>query len=389
LKDEDARAPGCDLCGSAQQADLVHLRTGRALRSDRVLIDADLHKRICAGCGLVQGGHIPGDAELAQYYESTYTAGVDSGEYTFYTPSGPVSRSHLFADWMIATAGLDRWRAAERVLEVGAGAGHLLAEMGRRFPEADIRAVEPRAARGPAAGSTDIHRGVLDAGEEAFDIVYAIAVIEHVGSPAAFLKSLRRKLRQGGILILCQPTQDVASYDVFFVDHLYHFGSEHLAAYARQHGFSELARQVGHPWMPNFSLHCWEAVPLAPPAAWHGPPLRTTCAATVQRVLQDMEALDDTLRRLSGEGAPVAAFGLNEVFSLACAYSGLGKFPLAAGLADNPVPAACMPSLPVATPEAAAAEGIRDALLTMNRVYYPQARERLAALGIRAHPVLS
>ena len=67
---------------------------------------------------------------------------------------------------------------------------------------------------------------------------------------------------------------------------------------------------------------------------------------------------------------------------------GLGGFPLAAGLADDPK-AGGAHAFPILRPEEAPAAGVRDVLLTMNRVYYPQASERLSRLGIRGYPILS
>ncbi|MGL4551110.1 MAG: hypothetical protein ACRC33_07980, partial [Gemmataceae bacterium] len=107
------------------------------------------------------------------------------------------------------------------------------------------------------------------------------------------------------------------------------------------------------------------------------------------RVCDDLRALDGTLAGLARRGRAVAAFGLNEVFGLARAYSGLGDFPLRCGLADDPAAAACPVSFPVVRPEACRAHGVEDVLLTVNALYYPQLIRRLAPLGVAVHPVLS
>jgi SAM-dependent methyltransferase len=384
----------CDLCGSMMQSTLVRLTTGRALRSDRVIIPSDLHKRVCVRCGLVFTADIPDDGELAHYYAGAYEAGADAQDYVFYGERGPVPRSTAIADWMVGAMGPALWRTARRVLEIGAGAGHLLAELERRLPGGRFDGIEPGAERVRVARSLgrSVRRQSLEGDDETetYDLAYSVAVIEHVQSPTRFLRAVRKKLRPGGVLVLCQPTQDVMSYDLFFVDHLHHFGTAHLRAFAQKCGFMERGCEVGHPQMPNFSLHWWEAVGSGdgeglPPDL----PADTACAETAARVLQDMSALEETLARFSQEGRPLAAFGLNEVYALACAYSSLGSFPLAAGLVDDPRRPECQRDFPVLRPEDAPGRGIHDALLTMNRVYYPTALERLARLGMRGHPVLS
>jgi SAM-dependent methyltransferase len=61
-----------------------------------------------------------------------------------------------------------------------------------------------------------VHQGApADLAAEQYDVVYSIAVLEHVPSPTKFLRELRRLLKPGGHLFLYQPTQDVPSYDLF------------------------------------------------------------------------------------------------------------------------------------------------------------------------------
>jgi 2-polyprenyl-3-methyl-5-hydroxy-6-metoxy-1,4-benzoquinol methylase len=384
----------CDLCGSRQIETLVHLDSGRALRSDRVVVASRLHKLRCAACGLVQDAGRDASFREDGYYRCEYEAGGAFQEHVFYTPQGPVARSQLLAEWLGSAAAGEPWRSARRALEVGAGAGHLLERLAALHAQVHFEGLEPgaQAAALARARGLAVRRGTpADDAAEPVDLVYGVAVLEHVPSPTAFLRDLRARLRPGGWLLLCQPTQDVPSYDVLFVDHLHHFGSAHLAAYARKTGFRELDAAVGHPWMPNFSLHAWRAEDVEGAcAAWQGPPAETTCARTVAGVMADMAALDATLRRLAAARRRVAAFGLHEVYALTRAYSGLGDFPLVCGFDDDPARLAHAGlAFPVVPPQQGLRFGVQDAVLSMNRVYYEQAQKRLAALGIAAHPVLS
>jgi SAM-dependent methyltransferase len=381
----------CDLCDSDEAETLVRLRSGRAMRSDRTLVDSDLEKRRCSRCGLVRDGKRLGPGEIDAYYSHEYTSKLQPGEYVFYTAKGPVPRSRLLADWLVLALGEHRWRRARRALEVGSGSGVLLQELQGRFPGLALTGVEPghtTSAYARAQGLNVI--GTIEEAPAAMDLAYAIAVIEHVASPSAFLRALRTRLRPGGLLYLCQPTQDVPSYDVFFVDHLHHFGSGHLRAYARKCGFRERGFVVGHEWMPNFSLHLWEAASEAAVSSFTGPPVETECGPSAARVVADLERLDARLAELRGAGRRVAVFGLNEVYGLARAYSSLATFPVVCGLDDDPTrPEYRGLGFPVLVPERCGELAVQDVLLAVNTVYYSQLKERLRPLGVVVHEVLS
>lgn len=367
------------------------------MRSDRRIINRDLEKYACGLCGLVRGGQ-QFDGEgladyLADYYANEYTVSEQDTEYYFHSPLGSVSRSATFCDWMISAMGAHRFRDARRVLEIGAGSGSLMQEFIQRFPDKRFEGTELNrmAASQAAERGLTVHQGMpgsIDPGQ--FDLIYTVAVIEHVASPTQFLKEIWRLLRPEGQLFLCQPTQDVPSYDLFFADHLHHFGTEHIHQYALKCGFREVGMVVGHEVMPNFSLHLWRATEETAEFNWEGRPGYTTCETTARTVLADMKRLDQTLSRLAEEGRQVAVFGLNEVYWLARSYSTLGDFPVVCGLDDTPNrPEYRELGFPVVLPEWCVGLGVEDIILTMNKIYYDRAQQRLEKLGRRVHRVLS
>lgn len=383
----------CDLCDSTAYSVLIELNTGRAMRSDRRIINCNLEKYVCNRCGLVRTGGSFDEQSLEGFYCDEYQLSEQSEEYFFHTPQGPISRSSVFCDWIVGTTGMHPWQNANRCLEVGAGSGLLMREFSRRFHEITFEGVELN----KAAVNLAQQRGLLVRQEEPgnvdalqYDIIYSIAVIEHVASPARFIKDLRKLLKPGGYLFLCQPTQDVPSYDVFFTDHLHHFGTEHLRQYALKCGFSEQQVSIGQQWMPNFSLHLWQAIALNAKFTWEGPPGRTTCAATAFSIVADMERLNSLLAELALQQRRVAVFGLNEVYWLARAYSTLENFPVVCGLDDAPdKPEFATLDFPVLVPEDCIELGVQDVILTMNKVYYDHAQRRLEQLGLTVHRLLS
>lgn len=399
----------CDLCGGADADELLASRSGRSLRSDRVVVPVDLLKLRCRTCGLVRSGSFASEGAIAAMYAHEYR-GV-GGEHVFYTRGGPLARSAVFANWIVESMGVERWRGARRVLEVGAGAGHLLGELARRFPSGEFEGIEP----GEQAAAAARERGLRVASATPdrwdaapYDIVYSVAVIEHVPSPAAFLGALRRLVRPGGALYLVQPTQETPSYDVFFVDHLHHFAAAHLRAYAKRCGLRERGLVVGHPLMPNFSLHLLEAdgavadvgmvdegrtVSAArndSTSVWPGPADSGLCDASARAVAADLRRLDDRLTEWRRHERRIGVFGLFEAFALARAYSSLGDTAIACGLDDQPDrPEYATLGFPVCRPEECGRYGVQEVVLAMNRIYYDQARERMQRLGVTAHPLLS
>src|SRR5208283_1069675 len=95
----------CDLCGSGEFTVLAELSTGRALRSDRVVIDGNLCKLCCSSCGLVREGNALPETAVLDYYANEYRSSEQLSEHLFYTTQGPVTRSAMIADWVISAMG--------------------------------------------------------------------------------------------------------------------------------------------------------------------------------------------------------------------------------------------------------------------------------------------
>lgn len=93
---------------------------------------------------------------------------------------------------------------AERVLEVGCGTGHWLAELKPHVPSVfglDLSTGMLRQAR--ETGPTGLVRGrggMLGLAQDIFDLVYCVNAIHHFERPRAFVAESRRLLRPGGVL---------------------------------------------------------------------------------------------------------------------------------------------------------------------------------------------
>lgn len=387
----------CDLCGGTEFETILDISTGWAMLSDRRKVPARLRKIGCRRCGLVRNDTAmrapsnQGAAALDGFYTHDYQQAA-LGEHLFYTLAGPRSRSSVIVDWMMADDRRAFWDSARRILEIGSGNGGVLRELRARLPGVTIEGQELHAeaaaalrARGEIVHDVPLHRIV----RTGYDRACSIAVLEHVQSPLQFLLCIRHLLGEDGFLMLVQPTQDVPSTDLFFLDHVHHFATAHLAGYAQQAGFVEIEKVIGHDLMPNFSLHLWRTSSQAAASrGWEQPAVHSASRQAATHMLADFAQLDRLIDTLRTEGRPVIVFGLAEVFALLTTYTRLDPGIIAGGLVDGHSPSGSYP-FPVMTPEAWDLRSGRDVVLATNRVHYPLVRPRLEQLGFRVHEVFS
>ena len=101
--------------------------------------------------------------------------------------------------------------AGKSALDVGCGAGLLaepLARLGANVTAIDAapELIEVARAHSAAMGlKIDYRAAPVEGIDGQFDLVTSLEVIEHVADPAAFVKSLARRLARDGLLILSTP----------------------------------------------------------------------------------------------------------------------------------------------------------------------------------------
>lgn len=96
--------------------------------------------------------------------------------------------------------------AGGRIGDIGAGFGIFLEELRRLWPEADLTAIEPSAdmaalCREKGLGVEEAMLEEMDPPGEAFDLLTAFELFEHLHDPVTFVEAVRSLLRPGGLFL--------------------------------------------------------------------------------------------------------------------------------------------------------------------------------------------
>ena len=227
----------CPLCGSSEVSDTYSRRVGLTVRE-------------CASCGLAYLDPRPTWSSMLQRYER---------DYAFLPLAGQWKDARSFD-----TLGTDARRIAEirslegaSVMDVGCGPGTMLASL-RLRGATGICGVEPsRVAADFAwahiAGSrihvSDWEHAPL--GDEKFDVICGLDLIEHLYEPRAFVRWVHARLAPGGVLYLKTPNWGAvekygAAWGGLSIDfeHVCYFAAETLSRLLVEEGFE--IRSLGY-----------------------------------------------------------------------------------------------------------------------------------------------
>jgi SAM-dependent methyltransferase len=180
-----------------------------------------------------------------------------------YRSKNPVVR-HLVGRFLRRVSDLAAVERPCRILEVGCGEGIVLATLAARLPgtrldglELDETALEEARMRCPGATLVRGDACALPFGDQSFDLVVCLEVLEHLPEPVRALRELRRVARTGCLLSV--------PHEPFFrlgnllrgknvprlgdpTDHLQHWGAREFAAFCG-HELAVRIRTRAFPWL--------------------------------------------------------------------------------------------------------------------------------------------
>jgi SAM-dependent methyltransferase len=323
----------CDLCNSSKFRILVDIK-GDVMTSDRKIVNSELKKVECIKCGLISG-IIPHDRSVVkQNYERKYSYNLSyKGDTYFFTHSGFQDRSSYVFDWILTLLTKKELNRINTIVEVGCGQGNLLVKFAQKFPEKKIIGLEvnDEAIRIGRNRGLDIRKFNENTDVRA-DLVISFAVIEHTTSPRKFLETLNNFLSPGGLIVVGQPHQNKVYYDIFFLDHLYHFTTKHMKYLGSIVNLVEVRKSIG-PWpIDSFSMHIFKKATRK---------LRPKIRFTKTKISDSLKYYNTIFRKVNrflkeSRNDNLAVFGLGEVFSLLYAYTNLRKVKIKYGIDDFP-----------------------------------------------------
>ena len=181
--------------------------------------------------------------------------------YDKYGSANPIER-RLMAGFMRRLEGLLPLTGVTRILEVGVGEGHIAARVRERYPEAEITGID--LPDSTLAGHWKAKQLVgafasaerLPFADDAFDLLLAVEVLEHVPNPDKVLAEMARVARHSAILTVpWEPWWRVANvargkYLAHLGNtpgHVQHWGRAAFADVVKRH-FTVTACRGSFPW---------------------------------------------------------------------------------------------------------------------------------------------
>ena len=171
----------------------------------------------CPDCGVAQMAPIPTSAELAAYYAHDYRAGGRYGSDRADIKRFPhdnllyLNRGESVAAFLKLHLNRRASGTGLRVLDVGAGFGHILHALAQQYPRSERFAVETSAPCVEHLHSLGVTVFTVPAAEllptlkNKFDLIVLSHVLEHLPDPFGTLALLRRCLVPGGVLFVEVP----------------------------------------------------------------------------------------------------------------------------------------------------------------------------------------
>lgn len=246
----------CSICNNTTFAEVLFFDKG--FMSDGTPTDSPLVKEECMKCGTVRTRV---DFDWEAFYSNQYCPSRNLDTPVLQTNNTENTRSSFVFDWITSLLEKSGYTSNfQTMLEIGCGQGYLL----EKFDVDQKFGIEPsKDASTEASKKANIRNiGFENISEsETYDLLLSYCVIEHIAQPELFLNKTKDILAPDGLMILALPIQDKFNYDLFFMDHLYHFSHENLRLFLAIHGFEIVNFELGKDAYSNIGLYLCKHAP--------------------------------------------------------------------------------------------------------------------------------
>ncbi len=233
----------CHTCSSTDMTTLTHFSSLKRVTSDCQPWPEGGSLAKCNNCGLVQKIiDQKWQEEIKNIYEQyqIYHQAQGSEQIVFDNVSNAFSsRSQVLVEKLIKEVKLPQKGA---LLDVGCGNGAFLQAFSNVCPEWVLMGSElddkNKILIEKIPAVQKLHVGDLDNLNDQFDVISFIHVLEHIPSPTALLKSLRKKFTPTGLLLIQVPYFVDNPFDLVIADHCSHFTPQTLSKIIQEAGYT-------------------------------------------------------------------------------------------------------------------------------------------------------
>jgi SAM-dependent methyltransferase len=362
----------CPVCNGNSWDELPSISGDTCMTGDQRIISGKLEKLCCMGCGLVANSRELSPIELDRLYGVDYQLNTLGGEEHFYiTKEGKISRSNAFYNWIRPFVP----ESVSSLLEVGCGEGNVLSH----FKENDSYILSGidgsvQACQLASDKGLDVRNQLVTANSSLgkYDFIYSINVLEHVEDLNGFITTLKASLNKGGKILFCLPIQDYGGYDVFFMEHVWHFNISHIEAVLQRNGLRVISKVVDHPIHHGIGLFYCE-----PTIHTKSLPIFYTASISENYLkwLDRFQRINDLLANTTN--SELVVFGAGEVSTLLLTFTRLSEFKILAFIDDTKLDGFVKHGIPCYNSEWLNSNSVDAIFLAVNPKYYEIIEEKL------------
>jgi SAM-dependent methyltransferase len=298
----------CQSCGASELREIAGFNALPRVTSDSKPFRAGGRLFVCERCALVQ--KVVDDdwrretAEIYRDYEMYHQSGSPD-QPVFDAQSGrPTGRCEVLARRLHESNAL---AASGRLLDVGAGAGAMLAAFSGVFPGWELYGLDLDARKEAMLRAIPHFKRLFTVAPEQlgenFELITLVHSLEHFFDPLDMLKKLRERLTERGHLFVQVNNVDRMPFDLVVADHLCHFNPASLAAIGAHAGLR--AEILMDDWV-NKEISLLSAAAPHPPEPVLGDPAQAIARAESE-VAWLVRMLDHA--RASARGGNFGIFG--------------------------------------------------------------------------------